>query len=139
MTTLGTWYPPACGTGGFLLANPPFAAMNDHDPHGIDQHQPGAKLDALKPRPALVLGGFSRALTAVTEVGTYGASKYTPYGWRSVPEGIERYSEAMLRHWLAEAQGLESDAESNMLHAAHLAWNALARLELMLRDIEGKP
>jgi hypothetical protein len=35
------------------MTNPPFATMTDHDPHGIDQHQPGARLDALKPRPAL--------------------------------------------------------------------------------------
>lgn len=110
--------------------------MNDHDPNGIDQHQPGAKLDALKPRPALVLGGFSRALMAVTHVGTYGANKYTPNGWRSVCDGVERYTEAMQRHWLEEAQGIESDPESNFLHAAHTAWNALARLELMLCKIE---
>lgn len=46
----GTWYPPAAGTGGFLLdfTNPPFA-MTDDGPQGIDHHQPGA----LKPRPAL--------------------------------------------------------------------------------------
>jgi hypothetical protein len=143
MTTTGTWYPPSAGTGGFLIegqlfTNPPFA-MTDHDPHGIDQHQPGAKLDALKPRPALVLGGFSRALMAVTHVGTYGAIKYTPRGWESVPDGIERYSEAMMRHWLAEASGEQQDPESNFLHAAHVAWNALARLELMLRKMEGEP
>lgn len=31
MTTLGTWYAPAAGTGGFLstLTNPPFATMSD--------------------------------------------------------------------------------------------------------------
>lgn len=148
MTTAGTWYPPAAlqpttydpsaGTGGFLLTfdNPLFAPMNDHDPHGVDQHQPGAKLDALKPRPALVLGGFSRALTAVVNVGTYGAIKYTARGWEVVPDGVERYSEALMRHWLAEVQGIEKDQESTFLHAAHLAWNALARLELMLRDQE---
>jgi hypothetical protein len=113
--------------------------MSDHDPTGRNQHEPGAKLDALKPRPALVLGGFSRALTAVTHVGTYGAIKYTPSGWRTVPDGVERYSEAMLRHWLDESQGIECDGESNMLHAAHLAWNALARLELMLIEMEGEP
>ena len=111
--------------------------MSDHDPTGRNQHEPGAKLDALKPRPALVLGGFSRALTAVSHVGTYGAIKYTPNGWRTVPDGVERYSEAMVRHWLDESQGIECDAESNMLHAAHLAWNALARLELMLMEMEG--
>jgi hypothetical protein len=110
--------------------------MSDHDPTGRDQHEPGAKLDALKPRPALVMGGFSRALMAVSHVGTYGAIKYTPNGWRSVPNGVERYSEAMLRHWLAESQGVECDGESQMLHAAHLAWNALARLELMLMELE---
>ena len=110
--------------------------MIDHDPTGRDQHEPGAKLDALKPRPALVLGGFSRALLAVTHVGTYGAIKYTPDGWRTVPDGVERYSEAMMRHWLDESQGIKCDAESNMLHAAHLAWNALARLELMLKEME---
>lgn len=130
----------AAGTGGFLLdfTNPPFA-MTDKDPHGIDQHQPGAKLDALKPRPALVLGGFSRALMEVSHVGTYGAIKYSPYGWLSVPDGIERYTEAMQRHWLAEMQGIELDSESNFLHAAHVAWNALARLELMLRELERQP
>ena len=145
MNTIGTYYPPFLGTGGFLhdaqlFSNPPFAMTDtDHDPTGRGQHEPGAKLDALKPRPALVLGGFSRALMAVTHVGTYGAIKYTPNGWRTVPDGIERYSEAMQRHWLAEAQGIESDSESNFLHAAHLAWNALARLELMLRELEGQP
>ena len=92
-------------------------------------------MDAGKPRPALVLGGFSRALSAVTEVGTYGAGKYIPNGWRSVPDGVERYSEAMLRHWLDEQQGIEYDGETNLLHASHLAWNALARLELMLHKI----
>lgn len=106
--------------------------MTERDPTGKTAHEPGAKLDAGKPRPALVLGGFSRALSAVTDVGTFGARKYTPNGWRTVPNGVERYSEAMVRHWLAEAQGIESDPDSNLLHAAHLAWNALARLELML-------
>lgn len=110
--------------------------MPERDPNGLDQHEPGAKLDAMKPRPALVLGGFSRALMAVTHVGTYGAIKYTPRGWESVQGGVERYTEAMQRHWLAEAQGIESDADSNFLHAAHVAWNALARLELMLREME---
>lgn len=111
--------------------------MTEQDPTGRGQHEPGAKLDALKPRPSLVLGGFSRALVAVTHVGTYGAIKYTPRGWESVPLGVERYSEALMRHWLAEATGQQCDPESNLLHAAHLAWNALARLELMLREQEG--
>lgn len=104
----------------------------EHDPTGRSAHEPGSKLDAGKRRPALVLGGFARALSAVADVGTYGARKYTDNGWRTVPDGIERYSEAMLRHWLSEAKGEQCDLETKLLHAAHLAWNALARLELML-------
>jgi hypothetical protein len=37
-----------------------------------------------------------------------------------------------------EAQGIKSDTESNFLHAPDLAWNALARLELMLREMDGQ-
>jgi hypothetical protein len=51
--------------------------MTETDPNGLDPHEPGAKLDAGKIRPQLVLGGFSRALEEVVKVGTYGANKYT--------------------------------------------------------------
>ena len=54
----------------------------------------------------------------------------------SVPHGCERYTDAMYRHLLAEAAGQQCDAESGLAHAAHAAWCALARLELMLRDEE---
>lgn len=134
MTITGTWYPPALGIGQFL-SNPPFMDI-DHDPTGRAQHEAGAKLDGGKTRASLVLGGFSRALEHVAMVGTYGAAKYTDNGWRAVPAGRERYTDAMLRHLLAEAQGLECDPESQLLHAAHAAWNALARLELMLLETE---
>lgn len=106
------------------------------DPHGKDPHEKGAKLDAGKIRPGLVLGAFSRALTEVTKVGTFGAQKYTDNGWLEVPNGVERYTDAMLRHYLDEAQGVHTDPETGLLHAAHLAWNALARLELMLESAE---
>jgi hypothetical protein len=105
----------------------------ESDPTGRSPHEAGAKLDAGKPLPALVLGGFASALEAVTAVGTYGAKKYSPNGWMEVPNGVERYTEAMLRHWLKEAKGELADPDTDLLHAAHLAWNALARLELMIR------
>lgn len=108
--------------------------MADKDPNGFQSNQPGAKLDAGKPRLSLVLLGFPHALTLVGEVGTYGAKKYTDNGWVSVPNGIERYSDAMLRHLLEEAIGPDIDRESELLHAAHVAWNALARLELMIQQ-----
>jgi len=41
----------------------------ERDPNGLDQHAPGAKLDAGKPRPALVLGAFAPALVDVLNPG----------------------------------------------------------------------
>jgi len=77
----------------------------ERDPHGADPHTPGAKLDAGKTRAGLVLGDFARALEQVSRVGTFGAQKYTDHGWLSVPGGVGRYTDAMLRHWLAEHTG----------------------------------
>lgn len=111
-------------------------ARTESDPNGLNAHTPGAKLDAGKLRPALVLGGFARALTEVCKVGTYGATKYTDNGWMEVLNGVTRYDDAKLRHWLAEKSGVECDADTKLLHASHEAWNALARLDLLLRQRE---
>ena len=103
----------------------------DKDPNEIDQHQPGAKLDAGKEPMRLILHSMPRALLEVGKIGAYGAEKYSENGWLEVPDGVNRYTDAMLRHALRE--GIERcDTESGFLHAAHIAWNALARLELML-------
>lgn len=105
---------------------------NESDPNDVDQHAAGAKLDDGKIQ-AGVLKDFSLALKAVAEVGTFGANKYTRGGWQSVPNGIERYEDALWRHLLSERHE-PADLDSGLLHEAHLAWNALSRLELMLRQ-----
>lgn len=104
------------------------------DPNGIDQHSPGAKLDAGKPRVAFALSQFFRALSLVDGVSRYGANKYTPNGWRDVPDGEERYMEALLRHLAAHRGGEVYDKDTQLLHCAHLAWNALAVLEFVCKN-----
>ena len=111
-----------------------FARLEEKDPHGKQASDPGSKLDAGKNRLGLVLGGFALALERVGRVGTFGADKYTANGWQTVPGGVERYTDALYRHMMAEAKGEAMDADSGIEHAAHSAWNALARLDLMLRD-----
>lgn len=107
--------------------------MHEHDPSGIPASVPGAKLDAGKIQASLILHSMPRALMAVCAVADFGAAKYTPDGWLQVPDGKRRYTDAMFRHALAEGIG-PIDADSGLLHAAQVAWNALARLELMLRE-----
>ena len=92
----------------------------------------GVKLDNGKPRLDLVLGDFADALWCVGAVGTYGANKYTDKGWQEVENGLERYGNAMLRHYLNYRKGIMFDAESGLSHLGHMAWNALAILQLYL-------
>ena len=112
------------------------ASTVEKDPSGKDPHAPGAKLDAGKVRPSLVIEGMARAIWAVAEVATFGAAKYTPGGWVLVANGEERYADAGYRHVLKRAQGELNDPDSELLHLAHEAWNALAKLDLYKRNQE---
>lgn len=94
----------------------------------------GVKLDSGKPAIARgVLQYFPKAIGAVARVSEFGASKYTWDGWRDVENASERYTEALTRHLVADATE-DIDAESGMSHKAHLAWNALAILELEMNS-----
>lgn len=104
--------------------------MKDKDPTGRNAKDPGAKLDAGKNRLGLCLGGFARAIEQVGIISTYGATKYTPNGWKKVPDGEARYMDAAFRHLLKHLKGERTDPESGHPHLAHAAWNILAVLEL---------
>lgn len=114
---------------------PKLLGSEERDPYGIDPKSSGAKLDAGK--PCLWRGAvdyFPGALRAVATVSTFGATKYSWKGWATVPEGFERYSDAMVRHLIAESAEGPWDNDSGILHAAHVAWNSLARLEILLNE-----
>ena len=112
------------------------STLVERDPTGRQAGEAGAKLDDGKNRLGLVMFGFARALQEVGKVGTYGAKKYSDNGWMDVPDGERRYTDAMCRHLLKEATGEKNDPDSGLLHAAQVSWNALARLELMMRKLE---
>ncbi len=92
------------------------------------------KADGGKLRPSLVIHDMARALLLVTACASYGCQKYAAKSWMTVAR--ERYDDAGLRHMLEPAAGLgEVDTESGLLHEAHEVWNALARLELAVKDL----
>lgn len=98
-------------------------------PAQCELHLPGLKYDEGKPNLSLVFSGFAKALQDVGHVGTFGARKYTPAGWKSVPNLQERYMSALLRHTFAVLDNEPFDCETGRHHLAHIAWNALAMLE----------
>lgn len=115
-------------------ARAPAQAKSDAAPAGDDTAAGGTKLDYGKHAVySLALDYFPRALGAVANVSEYGSRKYAAKGWLKVPNGKVRYSDALGRHLLKEAiEGPYDDGDSGLSHAAQAAWNALARLELML-------
>lgn len=111
----------------------------ESDPLGKNPHELGAKLDAGKPAVFRgLLDYFPRACIAVAEVSTVGAKKYAWKGWESVPDGINRYQDALCRHVLKEAIEGPIDSDTGLLHKAQSAWNALAALELYIREQENQ-
>lgn len=130
---VGTWIETGKHQVGSLLD--PFSQTKEHDPFGKSPHEAGAKLDAGKsPIRRGLLEYFPRACQAVADVSAFGASKYAWKGWETVPDGIIRYGDAQERHVTKAAIEGPIDRDSGYLHAAHEAWNALAKLELMLRE-----
>ena len=122
--------------------------QHETDPNGKSAKDKGSKLDDGKSEiMSLALGYFPRALGAVAKVSRKGAIKYSPFGWQTVPGGVVRYTDAMGRHLAKEFMGQYIDSEFNAEdeqigtlepHAAQVAWNALARLELILAEKAGE-
>lgn len=106
------------------------------DPNGKGTHELGAKLDFGKP-PVFrgALSYFPRSIAAIARVSAVGARKYAWKGWESVDDGFNRYSDALARHILAESRE-DVDQDTGCLHAEQVAWNACARLELLLKERE---
>lgn len=114
--------------------------FSEKDPNGIPAKQPGAKLDAGKsPVMQGALHYFPRAIMAVANLSAKGAAKYSWKGWEKVDDGINRYGDALGRHILKEQIEGPFDLDfpdKSVLHATGDAWNSLARLELILREME---
>jgi len=97
-------------------------AMQDK-PSGFPQGI-GLKFDGGKPRWSLLMQGLPSFLTGIAEVLTFGAKKYQAHSWRGVPEGYERYRDALYRHLNAIERGEYIDPESGLPHWHHVGCNA---------------
>jgi hypothetical protein len=93
----------------------------------------GIKYDSGKLRLAEMMQDFRLPLAAVCHVWEFGADKYEKSNWKKVDNAVDRYTNAMLRH-LMEEEAKPFDDESELLHAAHVAWNAIARLYFIMHE-----
>lgn len=95
----------------------------------------GKKYDGNKPMTGTVLRVFPQAMNAVGACIKFGTKKYPdPNNWKKNSNALVRYNDSLIRHLTKFFAGKELDEETNLPHLAHVAWNALAILELYLME-----
>lgn len=94
------------------------------------------KADSGKSNPLLLMAGFPNALERVNRTLDYGAIKYEAHSWKNVPDGVNRYDAAAMRHQRERMKGTRYDDESWLHHRSHEIVCLLMAFELELRDIE---
>ena len=75
-----------------------------------------------------VLDMFPNALLEIAKASQFGAEKYGWENWGKIP--TQEYKDALGRHLLEKGV----NEESGLLHLTHVAWNALAVLELTMQE-----
>ena len=73
----------------------------------------------------------------VAEVLTFGANKYAPNSWQTVPDAKRRYEDALLRHTYKYLEGELKDKESGLEHLKHMACNIMFLLYLNKENTNG--
>jgi len=82
----------------------------------LDQRGKGNKFDGDKIRPTLLP---VKSLEKILQVLEFGAKKYSANSWQEVPDGYQRYFDALYRHLYAIQRGETVDSESGLSHLAH--------------------
>lgn len=95
----------------------------------------GKKYDSNKPMVGTILRVFPYALTAIGMCIQFGTKKYPdPNNWKKNQNALVRYNDSLVRHLTKYFAGHPLDEETKLPHLAHVAWNALAILELYLME-----
>lgn len=98
----------------------------------------GIKYDIGKPRLGEMIKDFAEPLKEICKVWSFGADKYSKSNWKLVENAEDRYTNALIRHLVAEDTEVYDD-ESSILHATHVAWNAIARLYFIVSKTKEPP
>lgn len=95
----------------------------------------GKKYDSGKSMVGTLCRVFPRALLGIGQCIEFGTRKYPkPDNWSLVEDGLNRYTDSLMRHLLKMFAGQEIDPETNLPHIFHVCWNALAIAEFYIKE-----
>ena len=77
-----------------------------------------------------------RCIEGLAKILTFGAKKYAPNGWKSVPDKDNRYYAAMQRHIIEHRKGNIYDDETGYLHLEHALCNIVFLLQTEYERLE---
>lgn len=91
------------------------------------------KVDVEKSKPfAFFLHQFPLSIEEVARLMETSMYRHSYEGWRHIPGGYDRYTEAFLRHVMKEAKDEEWNSEDECYEIISTLANALIRAELFL-------
>jgi hypothetical protein len=95
----------------------------------------GQKYNQNKLPISIIFKQFPDAIKAIVKCSQYGHNKYKNtdsdfLNFKRVKEGSKAYADAGLRHRMQ----IGTDEESKLPHQYHVAWNALAELQLWIEE-----
>jgi len=96
-------------------------SYNGYEQEACDTQRPGDSMSGLKydgNKLDWCLLPWKEVEEAV-EVLTIGANKYSPDNWKRVPNRLDRYFSALMRHTTAWVNGEQNDPETGKSHLAH--------------------
>ena len=95
----------------------------------------GKKYDSGKSMVGTLCRVFPRALLGIGQCIRFGQGKYpNPKNWSLVEDGLNRYTDSLMRHLLKMFAGQEIDPETKLPHIFHVCWNALAIAEFYIKE-----
>lgn len=106
--------------------------MNDYD---LTDDGKGKKYDSGKSMIGTAFRIFANSLLGIGMCIEFGTHKYPKSdNWKLVDNGINRYTDSLLRHLAKHFSGQERDPETGLPHLFHAGWNMLAIIEFYLME-----
>lgn len=111
-------------------------AFNESEPkYDLTDDGKGKKYDSGKSMVGTLCRVFPRALLGIGQCIRFGQSKYpNPKNWSLVEDGLNRYTDSLMRHLLKMFAGQDIDPETKLPHIFHVCWNALAISEFYIKE-----
>lgn len=111
------------------------SSPNGMEVYDLKDDGTGKKYDGGKSMVGTAFKIFANSLLGIGACVEFGTHKYPKSdNWKLVEDGINRYTNSLMRHLAKHFSGQERDPETGLPHLFHAGWNMLAIIEFYLME-----